>query len=326
MILKSIAGKLSPGGPHSRLSILIFHRVLSQIDPIFPGEQDGARFHQILSWISRWFQVMPLDQAVLQLGRGTLPERAAAISFDDGYADNAVNALPILRAHGMPATFFVATSFLDGGRMWNDSVIEVVRRFTGKKLDLNAMGLGTYSLDSMAQRRLAITTLLGHIKYLAAQDRQQAVEMVISIAGAGGRLPDDLMMRSDQVLALRNAGMQIGAHTCSHPILEMIPDSQALSEIATGKSVLESLLGQAVDLFAYPNGKPDVDYSAKHVAMVRQAGFTAAVSTAPGTATQTSDPFQLPRFTPWDRTRLKFGVRLLANLRSGIPRTAQVRL
>lgn len=317
MILKSIAGVLSPGGRRARLSILIFHRVLSQADPLFPGQQDASRFNEVLSWMARWFQVIPLDEAVSRLGSGTLPARAAAITFDDGYADNATNALPILQSHGMVATFFIATSLLDGGLMWNDSVIEVVRSFRGKVLDLHDAGLGSFCLESHEQRRIAIESLLGHIKYLGPHQRQEAVAQIINIAGGG--LPDNLMMRSEQVLELRNAGMQIGAHTCSHPILEKIPDNQALSEIANSKSVLESLLGESVTLFAYPNGKPDMDYSAKHVAMVRQAGYVAAVSTASGVAMQTSDIHQLPRFTPWDRTRSRYGMRLLANLRRSTP-------
>ena len=315
MILKAVASVLSPAGPRARLSILIFHRVLPRIDPLFPGEPDARRFNDILSWIARWLQVIPLDEAVGRLGNGTLPARAAAITFDDGYADNATHALPLLQRHGMTATFFVATSFLDGGRMWNDSIIEAVRVFAGNRLDLSDAGLGSHGLDSIEHRRIAIENLLGRIKYLDPRERHEAVAHVIETART--RLPDDLMMRSDQVLALRKAGMQIGAHTCSHPILACVPDSHALSEITRGKAALESLLGESVGLFAYPNGKPDTDYAARHVAMVRQAGFDAAVSTAPGAAVPGGDVHQLPRFTPWDRSRARYRLRLLANLRSG---------
>ena len=71
-------------------------------------------------------------------------------------------------------------------------------------------------------------------------------------------------------------------------------------------------------LFAYPNGVPDHDYAAEHAAMVRECGFAAAVSTAWGSATRDTDRYQLPRFTPWDRSSLRYGVRLLHNLtRSG---------
>ena len=318
MILKSIASALSPGGPKARLSILIFHRVLSQPDPLFPGEQDVRRFNEVLSWVARWFQVLPLDEAVSRLGDRTLPARAAAITFDDGYADNATNALPILQRHKMAATFFIATSFMDGGRMWNDSIIEAVRSCRAKVLNLGDVGLGSYVLDIHDQRRIAIETLLGLVKYLDPIKRQEAVASVMQSAGSA--LPDDLMMSSRQVTQLRNAGMQIGAHTCHHPILARLSDEDASNEIIRSKAALESLLQEPVTLFAYPNGKPGKDYLAKHAAMVQRAGFAAAVSTAHGVSTAATDPFQLPRFSPWDLGRFRYGARMLANLRSGQPK------
>ena len=317
MILKTIVGALSPGGQRARLSILIFHRVLSQQDPLFPGEQDARRFDEVLSWVARWFQVIALDEAASRLRTGTLPARAAAITFDDGYADNATNALPILRRHGMVATFFVATSFLDGGRMWNDSIIEAVRAFRGGLLDLRHGGLGSYHLDSYEQRRAAIDALLGQIKYLAPAKRREAVAFVLQSVGSA--LPDDLMMSSTQVMQLRQAGMQIGAHTCTHPILASLSDEEAFAEIIASKAVLESLLQEPVSLFAYPNGKPGKDYLAKHALMVKEAGFTAAVSTAPGVSSAATDPFQLPRFSPWDTGRLRYGIRMVANLHTVKP-------
>ena len=110
--------------PAPRLSILIYHRVLARPDPLFPYEVDAKRFGQHLNLLKRFFTVIPLHDAVHLLARGKLPARAACITFDDGYADNAQVALPILQKHGMCATFFIATGFLDGGQMWNDKVID----------------------------------------------------------------------------------------------------------------------------------------------------------------------------------------------------------
>lgn len=318
MIIKALAQRVSPGGSGGRLSVLIFHRVLARPDALLPGEPDMRRFHNVVSWLSRWFNLLPLDHAVLQLRSGTLPARAAAISFDDGYADNYHHALPVLRHHRVPATFFVSTGFLDGGRMWNDSLIEAVRRSERPVLDLRASGLGQLPIHTTQQRLQAIHALLSHAKYLEPGQRRRVVDQVTSQAGAA--LPHDLMMRPDQLIGLRDAGMQIGAHTVSHPILERITDHQARWEISCSKQVLEAQLGSAVTLFAYPNGKPGPDYSERHVAMVREAGFLAAASTSPGAANGDSDPFQLPRFTPWDQTRNRFALRLLANARQGGPR------
>lgn len=320
MILKGIVGLLSPGGQQARLSILIFHRVLTRQDPLFPGEPDVTRFDEILGWVAKWFQVLPLDSAIVQLGAGTLPARAAAITFDDGYADNATNALPILKRYGMPATFFVATSFLDGGRMWNDTLIEAIRGCQTQQLDLAAGGLGHFKTGSIEEKRVAIGALLGRIKHLEPEKRNQAVAFVQSEVAVA--LPQDLMMTSQQVIELRNAGMQIGAHTCTHPILAKLSDCEAMAEMTNSKSALEGLLDESVSLFAYPNGKPGQDYLSKHAHMARRAGFSAAVTTAMGVSSPTTDPFQLPRFSPWDRTKLRYGVRLMLNMRTASPQMA----
>jgi peptidoglycan/xylan/chitin deacetylase (PgdA/CDA1 family) len=315
-MLKHLLGTLSPAGPRARLSILIFHRVLAVEDPLFPDEIDAARFDRICGWLREWFNVLPLDSAVQRLRDGRLPARAACITFDDGYADNHRVALPILRRHGLSATFFIATGFLDGGRMFNDSVIEIVRRTAGQSLRVDSLGigdLGHLDLRDTAARQKAIVSILMAIKY-RPPDEREALTRVLQVAACVDRLPDDLMMSSDHVRALHRAGMQIGAHTMSHPILARLDDGAARAEIQAGKQALEDLLGQRVGMFAYPNGKPGEDYSMATVRLARDAGFDAAVSTAWGAAAASSDPFQLPRFTPWDRTAWRFGLRLARNL------------
>jgi len=306
---------LSPAGTRARLSVLIFHRVLPVPDPLFPGEIDAARFDTVCTWMRRWFNVLPLDAAVRHLGAGTLPERAMAITFDDGYADNHDVALPILRKHELPATFFIATGFLDGGRMWNDTVIESIRRTPLERIDLRGvrgMDLGVHELGSVTARRVAIERVIGGVKYMEPERRQEVVDTIARRAET--TLPDDLMMTSEQVRRMRAAGMQIGAHTVSHPILARLDRQAAGAEIETSKRTLEGLLGERVGLFAYPNGKPAQDYDEQAVGLARELGFDAACSTEWGAAGRNSDVFQLPRFTPWDRARTRFAARLGANL------------
>lgn len=315
MILKTLYRLLSPSGPDARLSSLIFHRVHPQHDPLFPEEVDARQFDAICGWVRDWFNVLPLDEAVSRLVAGTLPARALSITFDDGYADNHGVAAPILERHRLPCTFFVATGFLDGGRMWNDSVIEAVRRCEAPSLDLRPVhpSLEHYALGTVEQRRAAARHAIGALKYLPHEERLACVESVALRAAA--RLPDDLMMRSDQVRDLQRRGMQIGAHTVSHPILRDLPRQAARDEIVASRSRLQDILGEPVTLFAYPNGKPGEDYSPESVELVREAGFEAAVSTQWGCSTAATDRFQLRRFSPWNRDRLRFGLRLAGNLR-----------
>jgi len=312
-LLKALFSRLSPAGEKARLSVLIFHRVLAEPDPLFPDEMHARSFDSLCGWLADWFNVLPLDEAAARLKAGTLPARAACITFDDGYADNHAVALPILQRHGLTATFFIATGFLDGGRMWNDSIIETVRACQLPTLDLSALNLGRHPLGSIDQRKAAVTALIQQIKYLPV-DRRLALTAAMAET-AGVRLPDDLMMSSAAVKGLRDAGMQIGAHTISHPILARLEPAQARDEILGSKQFLEQLLGERVGLFAYPNGKPGEDYSPQSVEVVRSLDFDAAVSTAWGTSAQADDALQIRRFTPWDKSRLRFGARLLANLR-----------
>lgn len=308
-----LAGQcLSAGGARGRLSILMFHRVVQVPDELLPGEVDARQFDAILGWIGRWFRVLPLETALEQLTAGTIAARALAITFDDGYLDNHAVALPILRRHGMTATFFIATDFMDGGIMFNDAVIEAIRTTTQPTLDLTALGLGVVPVSTTEQRRAALNPVIAAVKYLESAERDRAVRVIQQAAAAAPA--GDMMMRPRHLADLLSAGMSIGAHTCSHPILSRLADPIALHEIRDSKYRLESELGVEVPLFAYPNGRPDTDYRAVHASMVRDCGFRGAVSTASGAASRTSDVFQIPRFTPWDRTRLRFGARMLLNL------------
>ncbi len=321
MTLRTAFQLLSPAGSHARLSILIFHRVLPRVDPLFPNEMHAERFDAVCRWLASWFNVLPLDQAARRLIEGSLPARAACITFDDGYADNYQVAMPILQRHGLTSTFFIATGFLDGGRMWNDSIIESVRRCSKSVLDLESLelGLGKVDLGSIVGRQAAVSALIDQVKYRPVPDRLAIVDRLARLSGV--QLPDDLMMTSAEVRALHQCGMQVGAHTVSHPILAKTPDLDAEHEIKAGKATLEALLQQPVSLFAYPNGKPGADYLPRHVELVQQAGFSAAVTTAPGVSTTGVDHLQIPRFSPWDAKRFRFGLRLLSNLRNTSPKT-----
>ncbi len=314
-VVRACATVITPAGRGARLAVLIYHRVLPQPDAL-TGEVDAAAFDTQMGALRNCFNVLPLSEAVERLRDGTLPARAAAITFDDGYADNLEIALPILRRHRLPATFFIATGYLDGGRMFNDTVIEAIRRCIGPMLDVPAAGLKAIPIGTAAEKRVAVSRVLRAVKHLEPAQRRLASDQVAHAAATA--LPNDLMMTTEQLRTLAR-GAEIGGHTVNHPILTRITPAQARDEIHMNRAVLRNLVDQTVALFAYPNGVPGEDYAAEHVAMVREAGYRAAFSTSWAAATRDCDPFQLPRFTPWDRHPLRFDVRLLHNLVSRRP-------
>lgn len=294
-----VIDSLGNGARHEqRLSILIYHGVGERPDPLGHCDVDVARFDAHLAVLSRAFSVMTLGEAASRLRDGSLPRRAACITFDDGYANNHDMALPMLRKHGLSATFFIATAYLDGGRMFNDVVIDAIRRSTRSTLDLDSLGLGLIDIGSPARRVEALRILLPRLKVLPLDARDEQAAYVARAAGVD--TPPSLMMTGEQVRQLAREGMEIGAHTHRHPILNSVPDDEARHEIVSGKAAIESVIDAPVQVFAYPNGRPEQDYSPRHVRMVAEAGFEAAVSTARGCARASHDPFQLPRFTPWN--------------------------
>lgn len=300
-------------GRYQRLTTLIYHRVLPEPDFMRPSEPDIAQFDWQMALLSRYFQPISLQEGRERLKDGTLPERAVCVTFDDGYADNAELALPILKKYRVPATVFIATGFLNGGRMWNDSVVESIRHMPGDLLDLKGIGLGVYNLGTRVERRLSANRLLLEIKHMELNRRQEITDYV---AEQSENLPVSLMMSDAQVVELHKGGIEIGGHTHSHPILSSLNETDALSEIEVGKKYLEKLLGETVSSFAYPNGRPSQDFLPTHRNMVTELGFSMAVTTEPGVASNKTDVFMIPRFTPWDKTPTKFMARLLLNTRN----------
>lgn len=300
------------------LSILIYHRVLPAPDPLRPGEIDAALFEQQVAFLARHFHLMTVTDAAIALRECRLPRRAACITFDDGYADNWTVAHPILARHHAPATVFIATGYLNGGRMFSDTVIEFVRLAQGPVLDLTDVGLGRHPLDTLDDRRKAVTALQVQLKYLAPQERDAQVARLLA-AHPVGPLPDDLMLTDAQLRQLADAGHEIGGHTVAHTVLTTLTPAQAREQVQLGREHLQALLGRPVRSFAYPNGRPERDYDAGHARMLRELGFEAAVSTAAGIARPGDDPFQLPRYTPWGRSIPMFAARMVRNARLGGP-------
>jgi len=306
--LKQLATIASGLGKKKKLFILIFHRVLDEPDFMRPGEVDKKVFTWQMQLLAKYFNVLSLADALEKLDQDQLPSRAVCITFDDGYADNYLNALPILKQHNLTATFFIATGYLNGGIMWNDKVIEAVRNTEQIELDLTDIELGKASITSEHQKYQIAQKIIQKIKHLQPKQRSQYAE---SIAEQAKSLPNDLMMTDKQLKSLHQSGMEIGGHTVTHPILATLNTQDAEKEIVDNKAELERLLERRIDFFAYPNGMPEQDYLKEHISIVKDAGYKAAVSTPWGVLTKQTDRYQLPRFTPWDKQGFKFMLRMI---------------
>lgn len=304
------------------LRILFYHQVLASPDPLQPPVTHAALFDAQMAMLARLFRVLPLPEAAERLAAGTLPPRAVCITFDDGYRNNIEIAYPILRRHALTAAYFVASGLLDGGLMYNDVVLESVRRLPPGPLDLSWAGLGVCLVDGPASRLDLISRLTRIVKYMTSAEREVACERLRSLAGAP--LPADVMLSSEQVRELARNGMTVGGHTLTHPILTRTTPEQARAEIEGDRARLGAILGAAPDAFAYPNGKPGVDFDEAHVELVRAAGYRTALTTAWGVAHHGDAALRLPRICLESCRPASFAARLLHAERAAAPSGAVV--
>ena len=298
-----------------RLSVFVFHKVPEQPSAIDPHDLDLSTFKQMLDFIETRFKVLPLADAIRSLKVGTLPGSSACITFDDGYSDWATGILPELARRNLHATFYIAAGQLGGTPLWHERVAHALSRPALLRFD--QPGLPPLCLNTLQDRQQARISLENFLKYQPLNVRDAFIERLEAEAGV---VPGALPRLSVETLRnIHNAGLEVGAHTVNHPILTANEPATARREIGEAREILAHCIGGPVTAFAYPNGRPGSDFSAEHIRMVRQAGFTSAVSSQFGAADVHTSEFQIPRFTPWGpgvlRMSLQLGRNLLARLR-----------
>ena len=310
-IIKSLFSILAPQGRQGRLTTLMFHKVPFKVDPLVSDELGLDEFTVILDFLQEHMNIVPLGDAVKMLEKGRLPSRAVAITFDDGYSDWGEGVVPVLRERKVPATFFITTESLDGAALWHERIVSGVRALPEHGARLPYGFGGHKDLLNQESRSRLIRKLQERLKYAPLAERLATIEGIEAQAVASLQLPE--RFDAAAVRDLHSLGFEIGAHTIHHPILNECSDADALTEIAGCREELSSIIGGNVELFAYPNGRPGKDFSAKHVRMVRQSGYRAAVASTGGVASMVSDMYQLPRATLWGSTRARMAYRVMYN-------------
>jgi peptidoglycan/xylan/chitin deacetylase (PgdA/CDA1 family) len=183
--------------------------------------------------------------------------RYALITFDDGYADNYTAAYPVLRRHGVPATFFVATGFLDHPRLsWWDEIAWMIRTSPAARIEVRPWLSDPVVFDE-PDREEAVRTLLRAYKTMPAEATAQYMDALAEATGSGRAdqsAANGLWMTWDMVREMRSTGMTIGGHTVNHPVLAQLPRERQELEIAHCARRLAEELGEPMRYFSYPVG------------------------------------------------------------------------
>jgi peptidoglycan/xylan/chitin deacetylase (PgdA/CDA1 family) len=303
----------------SRGLILMYHRVASEdMDP-WALRVTPQQFHEHLQVLQQYTNPISLQELAAAHREGNVPERACAITFDDGYANNLYNAKPLLAQQNVPATVFVTTAYTNQNQeFWWDELEQILLHPGQLPAQLELC------INDKPQR-----WTLGQAARYSELDYQRDCSLHVSAAQPGGRLafyysvwqalqpleverrqhqmgairtwaqvtpsvrPSHRPMTSDELVELETGNLiELGAHTVNHPLLSQQETAQQLDEISRSKASLEAVLGHSVVSFAYPFGV----YGPETPGIVRAAGFHCACSVFEETVWNRSDAFQLPRF------------------------------
>ncbi len=296
------------GGP--RVLILSYHRVTPDFErdareglASLLVSVDGLR--RQLELVGRTREFVTLAAARRILAEPPRPEASdvAAVTFDDGYAEVAEHAYPVLAAMGIPATVFVPTGYLGTERrLPHDRLHGALADLQARRIPFERAGLPAplqVLLSACAEAGPAATldrliSRLPHDRLVAIADAlEQRLGRSERDLPAGTRL-----MRWEDVRELRAGGIDVGGHTVNHAALANLSLAEARREVEGCRDDLVEHVGTPPLHFAYPNGL----HTPAVRDLVRRAGYEAAVTIEDEENRHGGDGLALKRKVLWENT------------------------
>lgn len=310
MISKSqIIKKLGPLGLYALVRwlmrknprIIMFHRFSEQRKQHCVS---SSELEKQLIYLKKHFNILSLSQLRLCSEQGkSPPNNSIVLTIDDGYRDFYEVAYPVLKKHGVPATLYVTTGFINKELwLWPDQITWLLNNVTDvsktiKLGETHSKSIEISTIDDSNRQQIwsRVTS------YLLTVDDTKKHEWITSFAGQLGKplpdiIPDEYSACSWQQLAeMQKHGIEIGGHTHTHPSLGQVDDEQLQTELNTCMKFLDEKLGKRDRDFCFPNGQPN-DYNDEVKEATKDAGFKSSV-TAFYDVLGTQDLFEMRRHT-----------------------------
>ena len=240
---------------------------------------------------ARGYDIISLDDAVRRCGSvGADPSGAdrsakpfAVLTFDDGYRDNAVYAMPVLERHKAPFTLYVTPGFADRtARLWWVELEEAILRLDRIEIEIAGEALHLRA-RSAGEKWTAWTAIYSRLRQ---GNEEQLLDVIKRLGDAVGLdraaiAADQCMDWAELLRIARHPLSTIGAHTISHPRLAKLDEAAMLAEMEDSRSVIEARTGLVVRHLAYPVGDP-TSAGQREFDAARSLGFLSAVTTRPG--------------------------------------------
>lgn len=259
--------------------IFMYHRVNDGNHNIFSGLDMGI-FEKQIKALKRYFRFVTLSDFVGLIR--TLGKPLAVITFDDGYKNTFTNALPILKKSNLPVTVFLTTGAID-----NNDIIWTDKLSLLKKTDASSL-----------------EKLKTELKNMPNSDKENRIKQLESCSDIDYKsIPEaEKMLSWDEVkIMAKEPNIEFGAHTVNHPILTKISKEEAEKEIIGSKLKTEAMINRPVNTFCYPDGQKE-DFNLTIEQILKENGFTCAVTTIEGKVKYGDNNFTLKRISLGERT------------------------
>lgn len=307
-------------GPRIGVRALLYHRVADLAEDPHSLAVSPGRFYDQMDYVRKNYFPLNIHEFLeIKVNRRALPRDGVILTFDDGYADNFLNALPILESLSLQAVFFISTSKINSiEEFWWDELerILLVNPASPDRVEFTIAGRRyAFVLENRESKLHAYYAIHTLLRKSHPTERDSVLNSLRSWASLQktGRDTHRVMTSHEISMMARSPSAVIGAHTNSHPVLSSLSYTEQYQEIEKSKSILESYCGTDVSLFSYPFGGT-LDYDRRSIKACKEVGIRAAFTTDERTMREMTNDFRLPRLVvrSWDggefRNLLKWGM------------------
>jgi peptidoglycan/xylan/chitin deacetylase (PgdA/CDA1 family) len=264
------------------LLVLNYHRIGNAEETPYDSGTFGPTAEQFdweMEYVKSRFNCVGLEEALAMMTGEVPVSSSLLITFDDGYLDNYQKAFPILRSHGLSATFFLPTDFIATHRLpWWDIIAYMVKHSRKDTFLVQYPQPAEFHIDRSKPSatvfqllRLCSETRTTDYAPLIAQ-----LETACDCARPNGA-SERCFLNWDEAREMQAAGMSFGSHTHSHEVLSGLPAEQQVDELRKSRAILERELRRTVDVLAYPVGRP-YTFNRETVAALERSGYRGAFS------------------------------------------------
>lgn len=290
--------------------VLTFHRILADEAMEQTCSPEGlvmreSTFQSLLTFVNNHYSVFSAESG---FPADTAKRVPVAITFDDGWEDNASTAFPIAKALEIPFTIFVCTELMDKAEpFWPEKIVSLFRT-VGDSTEasepvaraLKSCGYPELTAAVASANADRCDVLIGQLKAIPSEERRRILHSLLVCRSSDTRNTDgtvDRTMSWVQASELLQGGVSFGSHTQNHEILTTVPLAQMEQEIRDSKTAIEERMG-ACTTFSYPNGS----FSPEVREIVARSGYKRAFINSPGIWRQEDDPFLIPRINLSEQT------------------------